>query len=116
MLSNRVNNVKFDKDTIEYKMGFGHLKVKCKAKSDRGTTDVAAVEDAVKESWVALKDALDTLSTEEEQEMKDHFNNLIKDDDMEDLGDILFGDLSDFEERMYMLSFEEKTTYFTELI
>ena len=106
MLSNRVNNVKFDKDTIEYKMGFGHLKVKAKAKSGRGSTDAAAVEDAVKESWEALKDALDGLSTEDEQEMKDHFNNLIEGDDTEDLGDVLFGDLSDFEQKMCALNAE----------
>ena len=97
-------------------MGFGHLKVKAKAKSGRGSTDAAAVEDAVKESWDALKDALDGLSAEDEQEMKDHFNNLIEGDDTEDLGDVLFGDLSDFEQKMCALNAEQKTTYFNELI
>ena len=58
-------------------MGFGQLKVKAKAKSGRGSLDAAGIEEAVNDSWDLIQDAVSSLDEAVQQQIKDHFNELI---------------------------------------
>ena len=95
-------------------MPFGKLKVKAKAKSGRGSVDAAACIDAVKNTWGDLQAAIATMSENEKDQLKDHFNGLIEDEC--DLGDILFGSADDFESRLKFLDDEVQQEYVDELI
>ena len=96
-------------------MGFGKLKVKCRMRGARGTADANSIFRAVIDSWSDLTEATGNLSAEEQQAVRDHFNNLIEDQD--DLGDILFGDDADeFEQRVIQLDAPLQTRYADELV
>ena len=99
-------------------MGFGKLKVKCRMRGARGTADANSIFRVVIESWKDLHEATSNLSPEEQQAVKDHFNNLIDGED--DLGDILFGDDQDgadeFEQRVIQLDSPLQSKYAEELV
>ena len=96
-------------------MGFGKLKVKCRMRGARGTMDANSIFKAVIDSWKDLAEACGNLAPEEQQAVRDHFNNLIEDND--DLGDILFGDDADeFEQRVIQLDGQLQTRYADELV
>ena len=95
-------------------MAFGKLKVKAKTKSGRGSVDPASIIDAVCSSWKDLQNAIKTMSPEEQDELRSHFNNFI--DDEGDLGDILFGSADDFESRLKFLDDDIQGEYTEELI
>ena len=48
-----------------------------------------------------MKSAIDRLAEEDAEELREHFNTLINDED--DLGDILFGEPDDFDSRVKFL-------------
>ena len=95
-------------------MAFGKLVIKARVKRGRGSTDAEAIEEAIKDCWDDVQTALESLSPEEAQELKDHFNTLLG-EDFEDLGTILFGDVSGFEEKMATMDTEDKDKYFQEM-
>ena len=43
---------------------FGKLRVKCRSKQGRGSVDPAAIEEAVKDSWNELSEAIHGLDNE----------------------------------------------------
>ena len=91
------------------------LKVKVKANGARGTLNAKSIFQIVVDSWSDLSQATNSLSEEEQQAVRDHFNSLI--DENDDLGDILFGnDPDEFEQRVLQLdgTFQEK--YAKELV
>ncbi len=95
-------------------MVFKKLNVKAKSKNGRGSLDAAAIEDAVKESWDDLSEAIRNLDDDEQERLKNHFNSLAEDEN--DLGDILFGDQADFEARLVNLDDAVKKQYFEALV
>ena len=84
------------------------------SKNGHGPLDIAACENAVKESWDDLSEAIRNLEEKQQEELKNHFNGLVKDEN--DLGDILFGDKADFEARIVNLNDAVKKQYFEELV
>ena len=81
---------------------FKSMKVKPKAKPGRGALDAGVIFDVLKESWDELQDALEEIGEEEQQAVKDYFNQLV--DGENDLGESLFGDdYKDFEARINLL-------------
>ena len=75
-----------NKNKIEISMAkFSQLKVAAKTKAGRGTKDAEAVMDALKDCWDDLSDKIKEMTESEKTELKNHFNNLIEDED--DLGD-----------------------------
>ena len=98
------------------KGSFGALRVKAKAKSGRGQIDPGAVVEAMidEENWKALRDAIERLPEEEQDALRDHFNEFL--DEQDDLGDILFGDNDDFDSRIKFLDDDQTKKYVDELI
>merc|ERR1712110_98892 len=78
-------------------------------------SNLDAVQVHIVDSWDDFKDALEALSEEESQQLKDHFNNLIEGEENDELGEVLFGDLSDFEQKLCTVSDQDKQTFFDEL-
>ncbi len=98
-------------------MGFGALKVKAKAKSGRGSLDASAICDAVKDSWDDLQAAINGMTDDQKEDLKKHFNEFGENDDVDGLGDVLFGeDCSEFETKVSMLDDDVATKYTKELI
>ena len=95
-------------------MVFGALRVKAKAKSGRGSIDANAVVEAMMTAWDDLKSAIAGLPENEQQELRDHFNNFIEDED--DLGDILFGDADAFDSKIKFLDDEMLKQYTEEIL
>ena len=69
--------------------------------------------DTVMENWDDLIEELEKLEPEEQNEIKVHFNGLVKDEG--DLGDLLFGEMSDFKERIGFLQEDDLETYAKEI-
>ena len=97
-------------------MGFGTLKIKAKAKSGRGSVDAAAIEEAVIEMWDEIVEATNNLAEDEQTDMKKHFNEFLANDDVDNLGDLLFGEVEDFKQAVATLSTEDKTKFFNEIL
>ena len=53
------------------------------------------------DNWDELQDALEELDDGDKDLLKDHFNACVEDE--EDLGDLLFGEKEDFENRVKFL-------------
>ena len=93
-------------------------KIKCvlgggRLKATRGSADSGAVVEALKDSWQDLQNAIKNMNESDKQELKDHFNGF--DEDNDDLGDILFGDFNDFEQRINLMDDAASTAYTNEL-
>ena len=95
-------------------MGLTKLKVNAKVKSGRGSADAAAVVDALTEVWEDVQTALNKLTQDEADAIKDHFNKFIDGED--DLGDALFGTSEDFDSRVKFLDDEVQKKYTDELV
>ena len=95
-------------------MAFGKLKVKARCKKGRGAVDAAAVIDAVMNTWGNLQEAINAMGAEDQQELREHFNNLIEGED--DLGDALFGTADDFDSRLKFLDDDCQQQFTDELI
>ena len=95
-------------------MAFGKLKVKARCKPGRGSVDASAVVEAMCNTWEDLKAAIDSLEEEEKEQLKEHFNSLIEDENT--LGDILFGSVDDFATTCEMLADDLKEEYTKELM
>ena len=93
-------------------MGFGSLKVKAKAKNGRGSMDAQLIEDALVDSWDTLQDALEEQDAGVEEQIKEHFNNLMEG---KPLGDLLYGDADDFKAEVATMNAGDKMKYFEEL-
>ena len=96
------------------KSKFGAMRVKCKSKSGRGTFDAGVVVEAMMEHWKALQSAIEEMGEEKQDELRDHFNDLI--DGEPDLGDILFGEPGEFDSRVKFLADDVAKKYTDELI
>ena len=83
-------------------MGFDKLKVKERSKKDRAGVDSSDVIDAVLNTWGKFQERINAMGAEDKQELREHFNNFIEDED--DLGDALFGTADDFDTRMKFLN------------
>ena len=83
-------------------MGFGRIKIKTRVRTGRGSADADAIIEAVIGNWSNMQQAIDTLTQEEKDEMRKHFNESKIDSDG-DLGDILFGSADDFDSRVKFL-------------
>ena len=93
---------------------FGFLKVKMTARGARGSVDPQGVYETIKENWDALQEELDKLEDEQKNQIRDHFNSIIESED--DLGDILFGEIDDFESKLDLMDSEVMKAYTDELI
>ena len=93
-------------------MGFGTKKIKAKARAGRGSLDAQAIEEALIGAWEALQDELDEQEEAVQDQIKAHFNNF---NACGNLGDLLFGDASDFTSAVGNLKADEKSAYFEEL-
>ena len=67
----------------------------------------------MKESWNELSAALRNMNESDQQMLKDHFNQF--DEDNDDLGDILFGDFTDFMDRINLMDEDSVSAYTNEL-
>ena len=91
-------------------MAFRKLKVKAKVTIGRGTIDAQVIMNALKDHWVELQYAIADLPSDEQEEFKTHFNEVV--DGEEDLGEVLFGSYDAFESRMKFLD-ESATEEYT---
>ena len=96
-------------------MAFGRLRVKARCKPGRGSVDASAVIDAMINTWDDLREAIDGLEDAEKDQLREHFNSLLADED-DTLGDILFGSVDDFKQCVDVLQDDVKTDYTNELI
>ena len=95
-------------------IGFRAIKRKQKAKSGRGFENADAVIDTMKDDWDGLQDELNSLPEDEQEKMKEHFNELI--DDYDTLGDILYGDVGTFNDTIANMEPVAKQTYTDEIL
>ena len=95
-------------------MAFGKLKVKARCKKGRGSVDASAVIDAVMNTWGDLQEAIAGMDKPDQDELREHFNNLVEDEG--DLGDVLFGTADDFESRLKFLDDDVQQQFTDELI
>ena len=100
--------------TVEgVELGFRALRRKLQnPQAKRGTTDLAVVQDCIIESWDGLNSELNSLPTDEQENMKKHFNELVED---KDLGELLFGSADAFHDEMCSIQDEDKKIFFDEL-
>ena len=82
-------------------------------KATRGSADSSAVVEAMKDSWSELGAAIRNMNEADQKMLRDHFNSFDQDND--DLGDILFGDFNDFEQRINLMDEEAASAYTNEL-
>ena|ERR1712013_218157 len=68
---------------------FSFLKLRTKIDGKRGSTDPRSVIELMVEVWNEFSMKITELDSTMQQDIKDHFNGIIEDED--DLGDILFG-------------------------
>ena len=88
-------------------------KLKKKAPIGRGFKDAKTIMDTVMENWDDLIEELEKLDPEDQNAIKVHFNGLVNDEG--DLGDLLFGEMSDFKERIGFLQEDDLETYAKEI-
>ena len=91
----------------------GVPKLKRKAPHGRGIKDAKTIMDTVMNNWDDLVEDLQKLSDEDQNTIKEHFNSLIAGE--EDLGDLLFGEMNDFKQRIEFLQEDDYDTYAKEI-
>ena len=79
-------------------VGFRAVKRKQKAKAGRGFENPKTIIESILEDWDSLQNELTKLPEEEQDALKEHFNGIIEEKD--NLGDLFFGDCSDFNASM----------------
>ena len=67
----------------------------------------------VMENWDDLNEALSNLEQEDQDAIKQYFNRLVKEED--GLGDILYGTVEDFQQRIAYLQEDDYDTYAKEI-
>ena len=95
-------------------VGFRAIKRKQKGQAGRGFAEPADVLDCLAGDWDSLQDELLKLPDDEQDSMKEHFNNLIEEADT--LGDILYGDKEEFQNVTGALGGDDLKTYTDEII
>ena len=91
------------------------LKLKMRQKPGRGTSDPNQIIDNLIENWEDIKNSLKALSEEEQDEMKQFFNEFTEEADS--LGDSLFGDdASEFKTDIGFISDDAKKNFTEKLI
>ena len=95
-------------------MPFGSVKIKAKVNNHRGCLDATAIEEACINSWDDIQDTMANVPEDVAAQIKEHFNTMLE--DFDDLGDILFGDKSDFENSIGNLTPDQKKQYMEELV
>ena len=91
---------------------FRAIKVKLTGKASRGCEDIEAIVDSVKDAWGDLNSELHSLPADEQENMKKHFNELVDD---KELGEILFGSVEEFTDKLSDLDNDEQKVFFEEL-
>ena len=91
---------------------FRALKVKLSGNATRGCEDIEAIVDSVKDAWGDLNSELHSLPAEEQDNMKKHFNELVDD---KELGEVLFGSVEEFTDKLSDLDNDEQKMFFEEL-
>ena len=103
------NNV--PKSMNKTKGNFRKLNIQTRRKPGRsGEIDTTYVIEVLKEDWSALQDGLNTMSKEEKDAVKKYFNEICPEDD-DELGDVLFGDVDDFDAQIQALNDEPKAKF-----
>ena len=76
------------------KRKFKSVRKVLKSKGARGIDDAEKILDGIIEEWDGLHEELEAMPEDDQENMKDHFNELIPGQDQ--LGTILFGDCDEF--------------------
>ena len=91
------------------------MRIKAKCRPGRGDVDTRAIIKDVIDNWDDIQSQLKTDYSEQEQQViRDHFNNLLEDHN--DLGDAIFGTKDDFEDLIATIDEEELKAFTGELI
>ena len=108
-----------DEGRSEFKIAttgkFRQIKVKTKKiDAGRGCIDPRQIVDAMAQVWDEITTTIGSLDEETQDDLKNWYNNLIEDED--DLGEILFGTVDQFEDRMRFIDDEPLEIYTDELL
>ena len=104
------NDVEVPKRTV----AFRSIKRKQKQPAGRASKEPKDVLDALTTDWVGLQDELFALPADEQEAMKEHFNDMI--DEHDALGDILYGEKEEFEAVTNELDSDTLKSYTDEII
>ena len=90
------------------------VRFKVKIKTSRGVEDAESIVQALRDDWSQLGDELNQLPSMEQDKIKSHFNGLI--DGFDELGEILFGDLDDFNDTVSGMNTDQLKAYIEEIV
>ena len=100
--------------TEQNQLGFRAVKRVCKTKGSRGIEDPESVIETMRDDWDGLVDELKTLPENEKEKIREHFNGLIE--EFDNLGEILFGDIDDFNDTISGMSGQKLKIYTDEIL
>ena len=95
-------------------LGFRAVKRNCKMKEGRGIEDPESVIETMRDDWDGLVGELQSLPENEKEKIKEHFNSLI--DEFDNLGEILFGDIDDFNDTISGMASAKLKQYTDEIL
>ena len=108
------DNADTDTTATKQRRRFKSVRKILKSKGARGAEDANKVLDGIVEEWDGLHSELTELPDEDAENMKAHFNELV--DGFDRLGDVLFGEVDEFQEYVDPLDNEVKKTYVEEMV